>query len=68
MSEDSALDMGSQPLADFMEKWKLSSHDMVDASTEQLTFKQIQRGAKGRRLTLKMMQKVSRAFNVETSL
>jgi len=64
MSEDSTLDLGSQPLADFMEKWNLTSHDMVEASTEQLTFKQIQRAAKGRRLTLKMMQKVTRAFNV----
>lgn len=47
-----------------MDAWEISNHQMVDVSTEQLNHKQIQRARQGRRLTLKMMQKVTRAFNV----
>ena len=60
----SERDQGLQPLDDLMERWGLGNHDLVDASTEQLTHKQVQRARKGRQLTLKMMMKVSRAFNV----
>ena len=47
-----------------MEKWRLENHDLVEASPEQLTHKQVQRARQGRRLSLKMMQKVNRAFNI----
>jgi len=47
-----------------MEAWGLSNHDLVDASPEQLTHKQVQRARKGRRLTLAMMMKVTRALNI----
>ncbi|MGJ8673935.1 hypothetical protein [Rubritalea sp.] len=57
-------DLGPQPLDTMMDAWDMSNNQMVDVSTEQLTHKQIQRARKGRRLTLKMMQKVTRAFNV----
>ena len=57
-------DLGPQPLDEMMDAWGMSNNEMVDVSTEQLTHKQIQRARKGRRLTLKMMQKVNRAFNV----
>jgi len=60
----SELDLGDQPIIQMMEKWGLSNEDLVNASTEQLTFKQVQRGRTGRRLTLKMMQKTLRAYNV----
>jgi hypothetical protein len=60
----SERDLGPQPLDDLMERWRLENHDLVDASTEQLTHKQVQRARKGRQLTLKMMMKVARAFNV----
>jgi len=60
----SDLDLGDQPLIQMMEKWGLVNEDLVNASTEQLTYKQVQRACKGRRLTLKMMQKILRAFNV----
>ena len=56
--------LGPQPLDAMMEAWQISNHQMVDVSTEQLNHKQIQRARQGRRLTLKMMQKVTRAFNV----
>ena len=57
-------DLGVQPLDGMMDAWGITNNDVVDVSTEQLTYKQLQRARKGRRLTLKMMQKVNRAFNV----
>lgn len=63
MSE-TTRDLGEQPLSSMMDAWKLTNHDMVEVSTEQLTHKQVQKARNGRRLTLKMMQKVTRAFNV----
>lgn len=64
MQDSEERDMGPQPLDRMMQQWGLGNHDLVDASTEQLTHKQVQRARKGRRLGLKMMQKVTRAFNV----
>ena len=61
MSEN---ELGPQPLDAMMEAWGFSNHEVVEVSTEQLTHKQVQRARSGRRLTLKMMQKVTRAFNV----
>src|SRR5690606_15927910 len=55
---------GTQPLDALMNAWGLGNHDLVDVSTEQLTHKQVQRARGGRMLTLKMMQKVTRALNV----
>ncbi|MDP0492377.1 MAG: hypothetical protein Q7Q71_15120 [Verrucomicrobiota bacterium JB023] len=60
----SEMDKGDQPLDQLMEKWGLANNELVEASTEQLTHKQVQKARKGRRLTLKMMMKVTRAFNV----
>jgi len=57
-------DLGAQPLDEMMNTWKMSNHQVVEVSTEQLTHKQVQRARSGRRLSLKMMQKVTRAFNV----
>ncbi|MBT8036970.1 MAG: hypothetical protein KJO21_05450 [Verrucomicrobiae bacterium] len=57
-------DLGVQPLDRMMDEWGISNHDMVEVSTEQLTHKQVQRARIGRRLTLKMMQKVTRALNI----
>lgn len=59
-----SLNCGNQPLDSLMEQWQLSNHTLVATSTEQLTHKQVQKARKGRRLTLKMMQKITRAFNV----
>lgn len=60
----SELDLGEQPLIHMMQKWGLANQDLVNASTEQLTYKQVQRACSGRRLTMKMMFKVMRAYNV----
>lgn len=61
---DDERDFGPQPLIAVMEKWNLESHDLVDASEEQLTYKQVQRAKSGRKLTLKMMMKVARTLNL----
>ncbi len=57
-------DLGVQPLDRMMDEWAMTNHELVEVSTEQLTHKQVQKARNGRRLTLKMMQKVTRAFNV----
>ena len=62
--ESDQRDLGVQPLDRMMDEWGIGNHDLVEVSTEQLTHKQVQKARKGRRLTLKMMQKVTRAFNV----
>lgn len=59
-----SLELGPQPLDTLMDAWGLSTHDLVETSTEQLTHKQVQRARKGRRLTLRMMQKLARTLNV----
>ena len=44
----------------------LKSHDLVAASTEQITHKMVQRGCKGRRLTKNVQGKLLRALNTAT--
>ena len=56
-------DLGPQPLMQLIESWGLSNHDLVEASPEQLTHKQVQRACQGRKLTLKMKQKLARTLN-----
>jgi hypothetical protein len=57
-------DHGPQPLEGKMETWRLTNHELVAASTEQLTHKQVQKARKGRQLTLHTMQKIARALNL----
>ncbi|MGE9267834.1 MAG: hypothetical protein ACQKBY_07030 [Verrucomicrobiales bacterium] len=56
-------DLGTQPLDHLLEAWGLSNHEIVEASPEQLTHKQVQRARSGRRLTLKMEMKLARSLN-----
>jgi hypothetical protein len=57
-------DHGEQPVGRLLEQWGLGNHELVEASTEQLSHKQVQKARKGRQLTLHMMQKVTRALNI----
>lgn len=57
-------DHGTQPLDALMERWKLTNHQLVEASPEQLNHKQVQKARKGRQLTLALMQKVARTLNI----
>ena len=61
--DDATRDHGPQPLDRLMALWGLANHDLVEASTEQLNHKQVQKARSGRQLTLHLMQKVMRAFN-----
>lgn len=66
MTEEKILDLGEQPLSLLMAEKGLKSHDLVAASTEQITHKMVQRGCKGRRLTKKVQGKLLRAFDKAT--
>lgn len=56
-------DFGLQPLEALLERWGISHHGLVEISPEQLTHKQVQRASQGRKLTLKMKQKLARTVN-----
>ena len=51
-----------QPLDLLMTKLGLSNADLVNASTEQLSFKMVQKGRTGRRLTINVQEKILRAL------
>ena len=57
---------GEQPLAKLMAEQKLKTHDLVAASTKQLTHKMVTRAMKGRRLTANTKMKILAAFNKVT--
>lgn len=56
-------DLGEQPLARLMAEKGLKPHDLVAASTEQITHKMVARGCKGRRLTRNVQGKLLRALD-----
>jgi len=58
--------LGPQPFAQIMAKHELKPHDLVAASTQQLTHKMVARASKGRRLTLNVQTKVLNALNAAT--
>ena len=63
MSDMEQRDLGPQPLDMIITSWGMDNHDLVEASPEQLTHKQVVRARNGRRLTLKMKIKVNRTLN-----
>ena len=66
MHPEQERDFGEQPLARLLAELGLKSHDLVAASTEQITHKMVQRGSKGRRLTKNVQGKLLRALNAAT--
>jgi len=60
------LDLGEQPMAGLMHEHGLKPHDVVAASTEQISCKMISRAVKGRRLTPHVKAKILRALNAAT--
>ena len=60
---DDTRDHGTQPLDTLLERWRITNHQLVEASVEQLNHKQVQKARKGRQLTLHMMQKLTRTLN-----
>lgn len=61
--EEPTRDHGPQPLDNLMDRWKITNHELVEVSEEQLNHKQVQKARKGRQLTLHLMQKLMRALN-----
>lgn len=59
-------DLGEQPIARLLGEQGLKSHDLVAASTEQITHKMIARACKGRRLTRHVQAKIVRAVSGAT--
>jgi len=55
--------LGEQPIALLVSRHQLKPHDLVTASTEQITHKMVSRACKGRRLTPGVQQKILNALN-----
>jgi len=66
MSTDIERNLGEQPIAAILAEHGLKAHDLVAASTEQITHKMVARGCKGRRLTPNVQNKLLRALNRAT--
>ncbi len=64
MNESIERDLGPQPIAGILARRNLKPHDLVAASTEQLTHKMVSRACKGRRLTLNTQTKVLNALKL----
>ena len=63
MAGDFERDLGEQPVAKLMDALGLKAHDLVAASTEQITHKMVARARKGRWLTPHVRQKILDAIN-----
>ena len=63
MSAELERDLGEQPIAALLRELDLKSHDLVAASTEQITHKMVARACKGRRLTPNVKTKIRNALN-----
>jgi len=65
--QSKVLKLGVQPLDAIMEEQGLKNHDLVAASMEGLTHKQVQKGRKGRRLTRNIQDKIVLALSAASS-
>ena len=54
---------GEQPIRQIILEHNLKPHDLVEASTEQLTHRMVTRAGKGRRLSPRIQIKVLNALN-----
>jgi hypothetical protein len=64
MKEEIERNLGVQPIDQILRNHNLKAHDLVTASTEQITHKMVARACKGRRLTPNTQAKVLRALNL----
>ena len=58
--------LGPQPIIDLLDKHKITHHDLVAASTEQITHKMVNRACKGRKLSPRVQLKIRDALNTAT--
>ena len=72
MQTDLERNLGQQPIAALLAAHDLKPHDLVAASTDQITHKMVSRACKGRRLTphvqLKILAALKRATGKEYAL
>lgn len=66
MSSTVERNLGEQPITAVLAAQGLRAHDLVAASTEQITHKMVSRACKGRRLTPNVQLKILRALNGAT--
>lgn len=64
MNESLERNLGEQPIIAVMSEHDLKPHDLVAASTVQMTHKMVARAMKGRRLTANVKCKVRDALNL----
>lgn len=63
MNDKNDREVGIQPLDAILNQKQLPNSALVEASTEQLTHKQVQKGRKGRKLSLNVQKKILTALN-----
>jgi len=66
MNDKPERNLGAQPISKLLVELKMTPHDLVAASPQQLTHKMVSRAAKGRWLTPNARAKVLTAFNRAT--
>jgi hypothetical protein len=59
--------LGEQPIARLLATLGLDAHDLVAASSQQITHKMVRRACKGRRLTRNVQTKILDALNTRTA-
>ena len=57
------MDAGTQPLDVLMNKQRRKNHDLVEASSEILTHKQVNKARHGRKVTLRLQKRILSAWN-----
>ncbi len=63
---DERREYGLQPIATILGERQITNHQVVEASTEQLTHKMMAKACRGRYLSSKVRQKILRAVNKVT--
>jgi hypothetical protein len=63
MKNNIERNLGEQQISRVMEDCKLKSQDLVNNSTEQISYKMVSRAIKGRRLTPHIQLKILKALN-----
>jgi hypothetical protein len=66
MNTENERNFGVQLISQIMEEHGLKARDLVDASTEQITYKMVYRACKGRKLTSNVKSKIRNALNKST--
>lgn len=67
MHDSVSRDHGTQPLDALLENLGLQNSDLVAASTEQLTHKQVQKARKGRQVTENIQGKILMALQAASA-